>query len=49
MELAAVRIFVSDLPAATKFYADVVGVEQVGSAPSGNIMTFLQWPAPSKG
>ena len=30
MELASVRIFVSDLPAAAKFYADVVGLEQVG-------------------
>jgi catechol 2,3-dioxygenase-like lactoylglutathione lyase family enzyme len=33
MELASVRIFVTDLPAATKFYADVVGLEQVGSSP----------------
>ena len=33
MELASVRIFVTDLPAATKFYTDVVGLEQVGSAP----------------
>ncbi len=29
MELASVRIFVSDLPAAVKFYSDVVGLEQV--------------------
>ena len=33
MELASVRIFVSDVPAAARFYADVVGLEQVGSAP----------------
>ena len=33
MELASVRIFVTDLPAATKFYADVVGLEQVGNSP----------------
>jgi len=33
MELASVRIFVTDLPAATKFYADVVGLEQVGGSP----------------
>ena len=33
MELASVRIFVTDLPAATRFYSDVVGLEQVESAP----------------
>jgi len=33
MELASVRIFVRDLPAATRFYAEVVGLEQVGSTP----------------
>ena len=33
MELASVRIFVNDVPAAARFYADVVGLEQVGSAP----------------
>ena len=33
MELASVRIFVRDLPAATRFYAEVVGLEQVWSSP----------------
>ena len=33
MQLTSVRIFVTDLPAAAKFYADVVGLEQVGNAP----------------
>ena len=33
MELASVRIFVRDLPAATRFYAEVVGLEQVGGTP----------------
>jgi catechol 2,3-dioxygenase-like lactoylglutathione lyase family enzyme len=32
MELASVRIFVTDLPAAARFYADVVGLEQVWSS-----------------
>jgi catechol 2,3-dioxygenase-like lactoylglutathione lyase family enzyme len=33
MELASVRIFVDDLPAAAKFYADVVGLRQVWNEP----------------
>jgi predicted enzyme related to lactoylglutathione lyase len=33
MQLTSVRIFVTDLPAAAKFYGDVVGLEQVGGAP----------------
>jgi catechol 2,3-dioxygenase-like lactoylglutathione lyase family enzyme len=33
MELAAVRIFVTDLAAATRFYSDVVGLELVDSSP----------------
>ena len=33
MELASVRIFVRDLPAAARFYAEVVGLEQVGGTP----------------
>ena len=33
MHLASVRIFVTDLPAAAKFYAEVVGLEQVWSSP----------------
>jgi predicted enzyme related to lactoylglutathione lyase len=33
MELASIRIFVADLPAATKFYANVVGLEQVDNSP----------------
>ena len=32
-ELASARIFVRDLPAAKQFYADVVGLEQVGGGP----------------
>ena len=32
MELAAVRIFVTDVSAAAQFYADVVGLERVGSS-----------------
>ena len=32
MDLASVRIFVTDLPAAAKFYAEVVGLEQVGQS-----------------
>ena len=33
MELASVRIFVTDVPAAVKFYADVVGLKQVWGEP----------------
>jgi catechol 2,3-dioxygenase-like lactoylglutathione lyase family enzyme len=33
MELASVRIFVSDLPAAVKFYTDVVGLTQIVDEP----------------
>ena len=33
MELASVRIFVTDVAAAVKFYADVVGLEQVANSP----------------
>jgi predicted enzyme related to lactoylglutathione lyase len=33
MQLTSVRIFVDDLPAAAKFYADVVGLEHVGGSP----------------
>ena len=33
MQLSSVRILVTDLPAAAAFYADVVGLEQIGSAP----------------
>jgi predicted enzyme related to lactoylglutathione lyase len=33
MDVASVRIFVTDLPAAAKFYAEVVGLEQVWSSP----------------
>jgi len=33
MELASVRIFVTDVPAAAKFYADVVGLRQVWTEP----------------
>jgi catechol 2,3-dioxygenase-like lactoylglutathione lyase family enzyme len=33
MELASIRIFVTDLPAAKRFYADVVGLDQVGETP----------------
>jgi catechol 2,3-dioxygenase-like lactoylglutathione lyase family enzyme len=33
MELASVRIFVSDLPAAVKFYSDVVGLDQIVDEP----------------
>ena len=34
MELASVRIFVSDLPAAVKFYAQVVGLSQIVDEPN---------------
>jgi catechol 2,3-dioxygenase-like lactoylglutathione lyase family enzyme len=33
MELASVRIFVADLPAAVKFYSDVVGLRQIVDEP----------------
>ncbi len=33
MELASVRIFVADLPAAVKFYAEVVGLQQIVDEP----------------
>ena len=33
MDLASVRIFVTDVPAAAKFYAEVVGLDQVWSSP----------------
>jgi catechol 2,3-dioxygenase-like lactoylglutathione lyase family enzyme len=33
MELASVRIFVSDLPAAVKFYSEVVGLHQIMDEP----------------
>ena len=33
MELASVRIFVGDLPAAVKFYTDVVGLQQIVDEP----------------
>jgi catechol 2,3-dioxygenase-like lactoylglutathione lyase family enzyme len=33
MELASVRIFVSDLPAAVQFYSDVVGLQQIVDEP----------------
>jgi catechol 2,3-dioxygenase-like lactoylglutathione lyase family enzyme len=33
MELAAVRIFVTELAATTRFYADAVGLELVDSSP----------------
>ena len=33
MELASVRIFVSDLKAAVKFYSDVVGLQQIVDEP----------------
>ena len=33
MELASVRIFVADLPAAVKFYAQVVGLQQIVDEP----------------
>jgi len=33
MELASVRIFVTDLPAAVKFYSEVVGLRQVVDEP----------------
>ena len=33
MELASVRIFVDDLPAAVKFYADVVGLKKIWDEP----------------
>ncbi len=33
MELASVRIFVADLPAAVKFYTDVVGLQQIVDEP----------------
>jgi catechol 2,3-dioxygenase-like lactoylglutathione lyase family enzyme len=42
MELASVRIFVTDVPAAAKFYADVVGLEQVGS--SSDVALFATNP-----
>ena len=32
MELVAVRIFVTDLPAAARFYSDVVGLRQASSS-----------------
>jgi predicted enzyme related to lactoylglutathione lyase len=33
MELPAVRIFVTDVPAAARFYAEVVGLKQVSISP----------------
>jgi predicted enzyme related to lactoylglutathione lyase len=33
MDLASVRIFVTDVPAAAKFYAEVVGLERVWDSP----------------
>ena len=33
MELASVRIFVADLPAAVKFYSQVVGLQQIVDEP----------------
>jgi catechol 2,3-dioxygenase-like lactoylglutathione lyase family enzyme len=33
MELASVRIFVTDLPAAVKFYSEVVGLQQIVDEP----------------
>ena len=33
MDLASVRIFVTDLPAAAKFYAEAVGLEEVWASP----------------
>ena len=42
MELTSVRIFVGDLPAAVRFYADVVGLEQVGE--SGGVALFGRTP-----
>ena len=33
MELASVRIFVDDLPAAVKFYSDVVGLKKIWDEP----------------
>jgi catechol 2,3-dioxygenase-like lactoylglutathione lyase family enzyme len=33
MQLTSVRIFVNDLPAAAKFYRDVVGLNRVGDTP----------------
>ena len=49
MQLAAVRIFVTDLPAAAKFYADVVGLPLMDSSPDvvmfGDSPTILLEPA----
>jgi len=33
MELASVRVFVADLPAAVKFYSEVVGLQQIVDEP----------------
>ena len=33
MELASVRIFIADLPAAVKFYSDVIGLRQIVDEP----------------
>jgi catechol 2,3-dioxygenase-like lactoylglutathione lyase family enzyme len=38
MQLASVRIFVSDLPAAVKFYSEVVGLKQIWSEPDVAIL-----------
>jgi predicted enzyme related to lactoylglutathione lyase len=42
MELAAVRIFVDDLPSAARFYVEVVGLKQVGA--SSGVVLFGSRP-----
>jgi catechol 2,3-dioxygenase-like lactoylglutathione lyase family enzyme len=43
MQLASVRIFVTDLEAAARFYRDVVGgILLHARDPSDNTITFLQ-------